>query len=215
MVLLRYLAGPPVPEVPGCAESPSGRPRLSSDDMFGSNLYYVSFLGTPSTTYPWMLQSGGHHLALNITIAGRQGVLTQTLTGAQPATFKLNGKTIRPPGRELEAIWLRTIAFRVRTSLLNTHRRTTSPPTTCIQSIAIRRMTPDVRWRSIEMEYHSRNRRMCSSHWKAASAHRIDEHLQAAVLSLEANRVQASMRLILGMDIRANSQCRDSRRHDR
>lgn len=42
----------------------------------------------------------GHHLALNITIAGSRGVLTPTLTGAQPATFKLNGQTIRPLGRE-------------------------------------------------------------------------------------------------------------------
>jgi hypothetical protein len=64
--------------------------------MFGSDLYYISFLGKPSTTDPWMLQFGGHHLALNITIAGSKGVLTPTLTGAQPATFKLNGKTIRP-----------------------------------------------------------------------------------------------------------------------
>jgi hypothetical protein len=51
-------------------------------------------------TSPWMLQFGGHHLALNITMAGSKGVLTPTLTGAQPATFQLNGKTIRPVGRE-------------------------------------------------------------------------------------------------------------------
>jgi hypothetical protein len=43
-----------------------------------------------------MLQFGGHHLALNITVAGEQGVLTPTLTGAQPAIFTLNGKTVRP-----------------------------------------------------------------------------------------------------------------------
>jgi hypothetical protein len=54
----------------------------------------------PSATQPWMLQFGGHHLALNITIAGSQGVLTPTLTGAQPALFKLDGKTVRPVGRE-------------------------------------------------------------------------------------------------------------------
>ena len=47
-----------------------------------------------------MLQFGGHHLALNITIAGSRGVLTPTLTGAQPALFKLNGKTVRPVGPE-------------------------------------------------------------------------------------------------------------------
>ena len=80
---------------------PGGRGgRGGGGDMFGSDLYYISFLGTPSMTNPWMLQFGGHHLALNITMAGNKGVLTPTLTGAQPATFQLNGKTIRPIGRE-------------------------------------------------------------------------------------------------------------------
>jgi Protein of unknown function (DUF3500) len=64
--------------------------------MFGKDLYYISILGTPSEKDPWMLQFGGHHLALNITIAGEQGILTPTLTGAQPAIYTLNGKTIRP-----------------------------------------------------------------------------------------------------------------------
>jgi hypothetical protein len=68
--------------------------------MFGSDLYYISFLGKPSPTSPWMLQFGGHHLALNITIAGSKGILTPTLTGAQPAVFKLDGKTVRPLGAE-------------------------------------------------------------------------------------------------------------------
>lgn len=89
--------GTPPPGGPGGSGGP---PPFSSGDMFGSSLYYISFLGKPSTTSPWMLQFGGHHLALNITIAGEQGVLTPSLTGAQPATFELNGKTIRPVGRE-------------------------------------------------------------------------------------------------------------------
>jgi hypothetical protein len=80
--------------------SRGGPPPFSRDDVFGSDLYYISFLGTPSLTEPWMLQFGGHHLALNITIIASQGVLTPTLTGAQPATFQLDGKTIRPLGRE-------------------------------------------------------------------------------------------------------------------
>jgi Protein of unknown function (DUF3500) len=50
-----------------------------------------------------MLQFGGHHLALNITIAGTRGVLTPTLTGAQPASFKLDRKTVRPLGRESDS----------------------------------------------------------------------------------------------------------------
>jgi hypothetical protein len=89
--------GGPPPEGPG---GPGGQPLFGGGDMFGSDLYYISFLGKPSTTSPWMLQFGGHHLALNITIAGRDGVMTPSLTGAQPATFKVNGRTIRPLGRE-------------------------------------------------------------------------------------------------------------------
>jgi hypothetical protein len=90
---------PPGGRGPG---GPGGRggPGGSGGDMFGSSLYYISFLGTPSINQPWMLQFGGHHLALNITIAGSNGVLTPTLTGAQPASFQSNGKTIRPLGRE-------------------------------------------------------------------------------------------------------------------
>ncbi|MBV9880726.1 MAG: DUF3500 domain-containing protein [Gemmatirosa sp.] len=68
--------------------------------QFGRDLYYVSILGTPSTTTPWMLQFGGHHLALNVTIAGDRGVLTPSLTGAQPALYTVNGATVRPLGQE-------------------------------------------------------------------------------------------------------------------
>ena len=68
--------------------------------MFGKDLYYLSILGTPSESDPWMLQFGGHHLALNITIEGDRGVLTPTLTGAQPGLYQLNGKTVRPLGAE-------------------------------------------------------------------------------------------------------------------
>ncbi|HKP15594.1 MAG TPA: DUF3500 domain-containing protein, partial [Gemmatimonadaceae bacterium] len=66
----------------------------------GRDEYYVSLLGAPSETVPWMLQFGGHHLAVNVTIAGDRGILTPTLTGAQPALYTLAGKTIRPLGRE-------------------------------------------------------------------------------------------------------------------
>jgi len=72
----------------------------TSKVRFGRAEYYLAVLGTPSPTAPWMVQFGGHHLALNITIAGAASVLTPTHTGAQPATFSMNGETIRPLGRE-------------------------------------------------------------------------------------------------------------------
>ena len=71
-----------------------------NNPMFGKDLYYISILGTPSEKEPWMLQFGGHHLALNITVAGDHGILTPTLTGAQPALYTINGKTVRPLGPE-------------------------------------------------------------------------------------------------------------------
>jgi len=71
-----------------------------NNPMFGRDRYYLSILGTPSETKPWMLQFGGHHLALNVTIAGAAGLLTPTLTGAQPALYTVNGKTVRPLGGE-------------------------------------------------------------------------------------------------------------------
>ena len=74
--------------------------RGGNTPMFGKDLFYLSILGRPSEKEPWMVQFGGHHLALNITLAGERGILTPTLTGAQPALYKLNGKTVRPLGQE-------------------------------------------------------------------------------------------------------------------
>jgi len=68
--------------------------------MFGHDLFYISILGKPSVKDPWMLQFGGHHLALNITMVGLDGILTPSLTAAQPAKYTVDGKTVRPLGAE-------------------------------------------------------------------------------------------------------------------
>jgi hypothetical protein len=68
--------------------------------VFGENEYYLAFLGTPSTTAPWMLQFGGHHLAINLTLAGSQATMTPSLPAAQPASYTFEGRTVRPLGRE-------------------------------------------------------------------------------------------------------------------
>jgi len=62
--------------------------------------YYLALLGEPSLTEPWMIQFGGHHLAINVTIVGQSNVLTPSLPAAQPATYKLNSETVRPLGQE-------------------------------------------------------------------------------------------------------------------
>ena len=76
--------------------SNSGR----GNPMFGKDLYYLAFLGTPSVTEPWMLQFGGHHLAINLTMGGSQATMTPSLPAAQPATFTIEGRTVRPLGAE-------------------------------------------------------------------------------------------------------------------
>ncbi len=67
---------------------------------FGMDNYYLAFFGKPSPTRPWMLQFGGHHLGLNVTIVGKDAVLTPTHVGAQPALFLRDGQKVRPLGTE-------------------------------------------------------------------------------------------------------------------
>lgn len=67
---------------------------------FGENEYYLAFVGTPSDSAPWMLQFGGHHLAINLTMAGSQATMAPSLPAAQPATYTVEGRTVRPLGKE-------------------------------------------------------------------------------------------------------------------
>jgi Protein of unknown function (DUF3500) len=46
------------------------------------------------------VQFGGHHLGVNVVIRGEHGVMTPTMTGAQPALYTSKGRTIRPMGPE-------------------------------------------------------------------------------------------------------------------
>jgi hypothetical protein len=68
--------------------------------MFGADQYYLAIFGKPSETQPWMVQFGGHHLGVNVTVIGKHFVLTPTHTGAQPALFKRGDKEVRPLGLE-------------------------------------------------------------------------------------------------------------------
>jgi hypothetical protein len=83
----------------GGGKGPGGRGGV----MFGSDLYYLSIFGKPSETEPWMVQFGGHHLGVNVTVAGKEFVVTPTHTGAQPAFYKRDVKDVRPLGHEADA----------------------------------------------------------------------------------------------------------------
>src|SRR5262245_4196837 len=77
-----------------------GRGGRGGGVQFGLAEYYIAIIGTPSISEAWMIQFGGHHLAINVTIAGRDNVMTPSLPAAQPARYTLNGKTVRPLGDE-------------------------------------------------------------------------------------------------------------------
>src|SRR5439155_8923578 len=57
---------------PGGPGGPGGRGGV----RFGLDEYYIALLGAPSATAPWMIQFGGHHLAINVTVVGPNNVMT-------------------------------------------------------------------------------------------------------------------------------------------
>ncbi|MBD1365069.1 DUF3500 domain-containing protein [Mucilaginibacter sp. ZT4R22] len=77
---------------------------LLADDVLGtqrsgysSGTYFISFLGTPTTTGTWQLQFGGHHLAVNITVSA--GVITGAspfFIGVEPKTWTSGTTTYAP-----------------------------------------------------------------------------------------------------------------------
>jgi len=94
--------GPPAAGPGGGGQAPpaagpgTSRPRV----IFGEDEYYLAFVGAPSTTAPWMLQFGGHHLAINLTMAGSDATMAPSLPAAQPASYSFEGRTVRPLGDE-------------------------------------------------------------------------------------------------------------------
>ena len=81
-------------------DGPRGEGVGRRGPSFGRDEYYLALLGAPSLTDPWMIQFCGHHLAINLTIVGKDQVLTPSLPAAQPATYELDGQVVRPLGRE-------------------------------------------------------------------------------------------------------------------
>ena len=82
------------------AAAPGGAGGRGGGVRFGLDEYYIALLGAPSATAPWLIQFGGHHLAINVTVVGPTNVMTPSLPAAQPAKYTLNGQTIRPLGDE-------------------------------------------------------------------------------------------------------------------
>jgi hypothetical protein len=80
-------------------------------EMFGlmrdPEKYYLTFYGAPSSTNRWGWRLEGHHLSLNLTLAGnRIAVDTPSFFGANPATVPSGPKKgLRALGEEHDAGW--------------------------------------------------------------------------------------------------------------
>ncbi len=110
---------PPAATGTSSTQPPAGGSGTRPVVSFGSEYYFASFVGTPSTTSPWMLQFGGHHLAINATVVGPNITLSPSLTGGQPVKIASDGKTFTIiPQVPLEM----TAAFAMLNSLTATQR---------------------------------------------------------------------------------------------
>ena len=90
--------GDPAQKKAGGARPEEGRrPGRRRGINFGAANYMIAFLGKPSKTTPWILQLGGHHLAINIYYKGTTGAATPYHVAAQPTVWKDDqGKTHDP-----------------------------------------------------------------------------------------------------------------------
>ena len=66
---------------------------------YGAGIYFIAFVGTPSTTGTWQLQYGGHHLATNITfVNGSVAGATPKFEGVEPLSFTTANSNVLPTG---------------------------------------------------------------------------------------------------------------------
>jgi hypothetical protein len=54
---------------------------------YGGGRYFVSYIGTPSTSAKWMLQIAGHHLAYNFSYNAKCTSATPLFDGVEPTTW--------------------------------------------------------------------------------------------------------------------------------
>ena len=75
-------------------------------DGFGSlKDYYIAIYGTPSSTEPFMIQFGGHHLARSLTYNGDKVSQTPQFVGSEPVSFQSGGATFEPVKAESTALF--------------------------------------------------------------------------------------------------------------
>lgn len=95
-----------------------GRPQ----PLYGADEFFLSVLGTPSVSEPWILQFGGHHLALQAHFADGRIVLNPMMNGGNPMNYDWpmepeEAQPVRQMQREIE------LAFELAGSLTPEQRK--------------------------------------------------------------------------------------------
>ncbi|WP_326672013.1 DUF3500 domain-containing protein [Streptomyces canus] len=99
----------------GASSAPSADPSATSTDVptgappsggggggglggYGSGVYFLAFLGTPSADGTWQLHFGGHHLAVNVTYKdGKVAGASPFFTGVEPTSWTDDDGTTHAP----------------------------------------------------------------------------------------------------------------------
>lgn len=94
---------------------------------YGSGIYLIAFLGTPTTNGTWMLQFGGHHLATNITFGGGNFTgPTPKFEATEPLTFTTANANVFPTGTACAPLSNEASAMLAMLNGLTTAQKTTA-----------------------------------------------------------------------------------------
>ncbi|HEY0142199.1 MAG TPA: DUF3500 domain-containing protein [Thermoanaerobaculia bacterium] len=77
---------------------------LGPSGVYSSGIYFIAFIGTPSSTGEWILKLGGHHYALNFYYHGSVESPTPYFTGINPHAFTLGGQSYEPLKPKIDAM---------------------------------------------------------------------------------------------------------------
>lgn len=80
------------------AQAPQAR-RL----QWSADNYWLAFFGEPTHSAPWAWQFGGHHLAINVTVADGRSYMSPSFLGVEPASYESDGAVIAPLAAQFEA----------------------------------------------------------------------------------------------------------------
>lgn len=110
----------------------------SNSSIFGSNIYFIAFLGTPSTTGTWMLQCGGHHSATNITFGGGNVTgASPKFEGVEPLSYTAPNANVLPTGTACAPQAQEAASMLAMISGLTTAQKTTAKLTQTFNDLVV------------------------------------------------------------------------------